>query len=238
MRLSVKIEKITFTKALTTLLVLDLLMVLLHIVFSENLDLFHLDREQNIPTIYQSTKLLLAAIILGIHMFVFKFGKVTKGLSLVFWGILFLMIFSLGLDEVGQIHESIDHHLSQILPDQTEEYKEIYEDIGYKSAPWLLYYIPVFLFAGGIFFYLIREYLRTKNSTTLFIIIGLSFFLLVPLVEYINTNSSLTNPTSYENLIIVEELFEMVGASILLTTLVLAARNDYEKLSVLSSDGS
>jgi hypothetical protein len=39
-------------------------------------------------------------------------------------------------------------------------------------------------------------------------------------------------------LIIVEELFEMVGASILLTTLVLAARNDYEKLSVLSSDGS
>ena len=96
---------------------IDILLTLIYISTRGTIKLFNLDTENNIPTVYQTVKLLA----LSFFLYIFakenikeKTSKIVK-LALYSFPIAF---FFLALDEIGQIHENLKpqlNHVSEVL---------------------------------------------------------------------------------------------------------------------------
>ncbi|PKN02717.1 hypothetical protein CVU76_01635 [Candidatus Dojkabacteria bacterium HGW-Dojkabacteria-1] len=125
---------------------IDILLTVIYISTRGTIKFFNLDTENNIPTVYQTIKLLA----LSFFLYIFakenikeKTNKITK-LALYTFPVAF---FFLALDEIGQIHENLKPQLAQILPFINDIYS-FARSLGYNSADWVLLYSPAILFFG------------------------------------------------------------------------------------------
>ncbi len=185
-------------------------MVLLHLLFGRQTPFFHLDLENNLPTFYQSGKLLL----FGFFLFSLALTKKLSAEIKFFMIPLTLVITFLGLDELFQIHENI-YRLFEFLPFlHPSKIVETSFKLGYRSSLWMLYYLPIlllFVFWGG---YWLRYFQSRLKSNFWIILISLVSFFTVLLAEIIGTTGKHEENT-YFWLVTIEEMAEMILASTL-----------------------
>lgn len=199
-----------YRQTFKVLLLLDLIIVLLHLLFGKNYPFFNVDFEQNLPTWYQSLKLLLFATL----FFIFGFSKHIKLRLKSFILPLAFFLAVLGLDELLQIHENIYRIFEHIDWLQPSKVVDTSLRMGYRSSLWLLYYLPfiaIFILWIGYWF----RYFQTRMKSNVRIIAFSGFcFLLVFLTEILSSTGLYWDNTYYF-LITLEELGEMLLASTL-----------------------
>jgi hypothetical protein len=200
---------------LVLFVILDALIVALHVLFPDKA-VFNLDFESNLPTIYQGAKLILISLLaLMILTLSYLEGReIRKDWFWVFWS---SMMFFLAVDEMGQIHENVSQYIKEILGQGVGTFESTVADLGYSSTPWLKYYLVLFLVATAIVISFIKRMYKKDSKTVWYLIIGWLFFLGVPIIEYINTMPHIMFQEGYEALMIIEEVFEIAGASFLVT---------------------
>lgn len=191
----------------------DSIVILLHLLFSENLALFNLDIEHNVPTIYQFLKLNFIFIFLLISSYILKQKKKNIYWFFLLLGIGFLLLAS---DELGQIHENASTFVSQLFPQYSENYENFVENSHYNSSEWLILYIPIFIIAFNFFVFFVYKFRLQLQEYMQWFVLGIIFFAFVPIVELINTSQEYFFLDGYENLVLVEEALEILGATFFL----------------------
>lgn len=202
---------------LNTLVIFDLLFVILHFYFV-NYSLFNLDKESNLPTVYQGLKLLFfgGSIFFGLFYIGFeKLRKVVPIKDLIIYSLSSLFFIYLGMDEVSMIHERVSNYVYEFNQSFSAVIIQSAVDSGYQGALWIIYYLPiiVFVITPIVFSYIYYVFCKNKLNA-LMIVLGYFILLGVPIVEIINTRRA------YEfvelmNWIAIEEGLEMFGVSIL-----------------------
>lgn len=213
--------------------VFDIVIVLIHITFGQ-FSMFNLDYEQNLPTIYQSIKLIIIGFILFLIAIVFK---TLKSKVQYLWGSLATLFVFLGLDEVGQLHENLPAKLQELNPSSSVSYMEAFKSNGFDSSDWLLFYIPVFILAGIIMVQFLKSLYSENRRLFIVFMIGTLLFFMVPLVELVNTSpTNELNQQRHWDLIILEESLEMLGASTFLAFTSLSLKNLLRKVIIRKID--
>ena len=190
---------------------LDVLVLCLHLLAGSHSTFFHLDYERNLPTVYQSVKLIGFGSVFvwyGLH------GSV-KGSVKSFILPLALFLTGLGLDELLQIHENIYRLFEMFDLFHPSKIVETSMKMGYRSSLWILYYVPLFLifvFWSGYWLHYFQAKMR-HNVWILMLSSGCLFS--VVLAEIFSSTGSLTDH-SYYWLVTLEETAEMFLASSLI----------------------
>lgn len=199
------------TSLFTVLLSFDALMLLLHIFFGRQTTFLHLDFEQNLPTYYQSGKL----IIFGATFFALGLSKKISWEIKNFLLPLSLFLVALGFDELLQIHENIYRifelfdwlHPSKIVDASMK--------MGYRSSLWILYYIPfIILFVFWCGYWL--RYFQSKMKKNAWLILLSSISIFAVLVCEILSSTGSYSDTAYFWLVTFEEFAEMILATTLI----------------------
>lgn len=193
-----------------TLLLADAVIVLLHILLGRQYSFFHLDVEANLPTIYQSLKLLIFGLL---FLSIAVKSRVSREIR-AFIGPLAIVFLFLGLDELLQIHENI-YRVFELLPwIHPSKVVTLSMQLGYRSSLWILYYLPfifIFVLWSG---YWLRAFQTMLKSN--FWIIGLSISsLFVVLLAEILSSTGVYSESAYFWLITFEETAEMLFVSAL-----------------------
>ncbi len=130
-------------KLLLALLLADALIVLLHLSFGPNNIWFHLDFERNLPTYYQSLKLILA----GSAAIYFLLIKPLKNKTMRYFLLpLSLALTALGFDELLEIHENIYLIFEKTTLLHPSNVVSSSAAMGYQSSLWIIYYLPILFF--------------------------------------------------------------------------------------------
>lgn len=190
---------------------LDIFILLLHLLFGNHNHFFHLDFEQNLPTIYQSFKL----IIFGIIFFVLGQKKSIKLDIKSFILPLSVVLLFLGFDELLQIHENVYRIFELFDLFHPSKIVEASMKMGYRSSLWILYYLPfifIFVFWSG---YWLRYFQSKMRSNAWILILSSLCLFSVLLTEVLSSTGSFTEST-YFWLVTLEETSEMVLASTLI----------------------
>jgi hypothetical protein len=195
------------------LIFLDLVIVLLHMLFGQYSSYFNLDHEYNLPTVYQSLKLLTAGhLALGLLWLRRTFGVMSRS-ELWFYAPLGAMLIFIGLDELGQLHENVDYFVREVSPGFADSLLMRLESVGYYSSTWIAYYSPLIIPAIPYFgFALSYTYRNLRKYTGLFAAIVVCFAGVI-FFEFISNQGSIPDH-EYQNYIVIEELLEMIGASL------------------------
>lgn len=197
---------------LILLVLVDLLLLVLHFLFGIDAFIFNLDEEHNIPVIWQGFKI----IVLSFYLFVFL--RINKSTLNIFTRKLlnilpFLFIF-LAIDELAQIHEKLELTLGNFF----HIINSFLITIGYRSTPWLVFYIPIFILGFFLSIYFLKIFRKQIQRTDLYMVIlvamcfvGVIIFEYFALVDFTGVRDS-----KFLFLAGLEEFLEMVGISILL----------------------
>lgn len=193
------------------LVVFDLVVLLLHLLFGRHNYFFHLDYEQNLPTIYQSLKLIIFGSIFFVYGLSKSVNKNIKGFILP----LALFITFLGFDELLQIHENIYRIFELFKWLHPSKIVDASMKMGYRSSLWILYYIPLILIFGFWSGYWLRFFQATmKKNTWILIVSSISLFTVL-LTEILSSTGSFSE-NAYYCLVTIEEMAEMLLASTLI----------------------
>jgi hypothetical protein len=193
------------------LIFFDLLMLLLHLLFGSQQPFFHLDFEQNLPTYYQTIKL----VSFGGLFLILSVSKLMQRKIMSFVLPLSIFMIFLGLDEGLQIHENIYRLF---------EYTDIFHPntivmasmkMGYRSSLWMLYYLPfifIFVFWSG---YWLR-YFQSKMKNNAWTLALSSLSLLIVLIAEMLSSTGTYGEHEYFWLVTIEESAELLFASTLI----------------------
>ena len=198
-------------KLFLCLICLDSLVLLIHLLFSKYNNFFHLDFEQNLPTYYQSFKL----IIFGLLFFMACFSKLLKGNLRSFMLSLSIFLIYLGLDELLQIHENIYRVFEYFDLFHPSRIVEASIKLGYRSSLWILYYLPFILIFGFWCGYWLR-YFQSQMKDNFWILALSGFSLFTILSAEVFSSTGALNENTYFWLVTIEETAEMLLASTLI----------------------
>lgn len=191
-----------------TLLILDGIILGLHLICSPYNTIFHLDHEFNVPTIYQSLKLILFGIFFFCLSFSQKLSREIKGFMLP----LALSITILGFDEMFQIHENIYRIFEFFDLFHPSKIVDASMKLGYRSSLWMLYYLPLFFLFIFWIGYWVRFFQSKLVSNFGVIIISCVSLFSVLLMEILSSTGTFSDHT-YFWMITLEEVGEMLFAS-------------------------
>ena len=147
---------------------IDTALVVLHFFLGlgASLDLFHLDRERNIPAYYSGLQLISIAG-LAFLMVLLSFGKERR-----VWGLFTFIFIALSFDEISELHENVTYYMLKVLSVPLP---------GLFRSPthnWLFLFSPVIIAILVFFFRSIRGIHRiSKIAQKLFIIGFIIFFI-------------------------------------------------------------
>lgn len=199
------------TKVFKSLLVIDLALLNLHLLLRRHLHFMHLDYENNLPTIYQSLKL----VIFGFIFSVISISVLIKRELQSFLIPLSIFTIFLGMDEYFQIHENI-YRIFEFFPWlHPSKIVDASMKLGYRSSLWLLYYLPgiiLFFFWSG---YWLR-YFQSKMRNNFVTIIISSLCLFVVLLAEVLSSTGTYSDSTYFILVTFEEFAEMIFATTLI----------------------
>jgi len=192
------------------LLIADLFILVLHLSFGKNSQFFHLDFENNLPTIYQSAKLLFFGLIFTLAVI---WGKVKKDLKTFLLPLAIFLTF-LGFDEFFQIHENI-YRIFEFLPWlHPSKIVDASMKLGYKSSLWILYYLPlifIFVFWSGYWLHYFQD--KLKSNFWIIALSSLAFFAVL-ITEVLSSTGTYSEQT-YFLMVSFEESAEMLLGSTL-----------------------
>lgn len=221
--------------AILAFLSLDILFVILHFAFGQQINYFNIDLEKNLPTLYQGFKLIVVAVAIGgiliLNQIIYRGTRHRLLLLIPYW----LGFIYLALDELGEIHENFGGFINQIGGDAVTNYREFFASLGFTSAQWLLFFLPLMVAAILYLFSLARYFKKQHESKVFIFILAIVCFALVPIIEFWNTSN-----TSYDysfdarnKLIALEEYLEMLGASLFFAFNAILLRSKAQKLKAL-----
>lgn len=203
------------------LVVLDFTVLFLHLTFGKNYSFFHLDFEQNLPTLYQSFKL----IVFGLIFFILGLNRKIKREVKSFILPLSLFLTFLGLDELFQVHENIYRIFELFDWFHPSKIVDLSMKMGYRSSLWILYYLPmivIFVFWSG---YWLRHFQSKMKNNASILILSSSCLFIVLLTEILSSTGTYSE-NAYFWLVTLEEIAEMLLA----TTLVLVGNKMVVKM--------
>lgn len=196
---------------LKLLLTLDVVLVIIHLLYGREFQFFHLDYENNLPTTYQSSKL----VIFGIIFFLSSLSGIIKKELQSFMIPLSVFIIFLGMDEYFQIHENI-YRIFEFFPWlHPSKIVDASMKLGYRSSLWLLYYLPgiiLFFFWSG---YWLR-YFQAKMRNNFYTILISSLCLFTVLLAEVLSSTGTYSDSTYFILVTFEEFAEMIFATTLI----------------------
>jgi hypothetical protein len=195
---------------LVVLITLDLVVILLH-VFLGQYSLFNLDREANIPTIYQGLKLLIFCHLYALFIFTKDFLKYSRMNQFVCIFALSLALF-ISLDEMAMLHENVPSMLYEFAPEFSTELDTAVRQEGYQGSFWLVFYAPLMFVAGIIFATQIKTIFKYTQYWFIAFIAAIILLFSVPVLESVST-AGITS--GYEYLMVLEESFELIGMTLL-----------------------
>jgi hypothetical protein len=168
--------------------------------------LLDLDGEQNLPTWYSSIKLFAIAACLGLLAWI---ERSSKG-SLLF-AALALVFLGFSADEIIQAHEALGERLDDLLPGGDRR-----NTVFVETGIWMFVLGLPAIAAITLLFWYGRSVLRMAPAAFTKCLVGLAVFAAGALG--METLSNFTVPGSAAQLaqVTVEELLEMLGATILL----------------------
>lgn len=210
------------TKVLLSLLLFDVIMVVLHLLFGNKIFgnktiFFNLDWEGNLPTMYQSFKIVFSGAILFCIWLIYKFViKVKNKKILSFWFGTSILLITMGFDEGAELHESIPQYFRDLLPRFSKWYEEIFRSIDFESSRWIIYVLIVFLPpVTAWLIYVFPTILKRYKKRLLPLIWGvIIFFTGAFVLEFVGTIDDVWRSHWYETIMFAEEFLEMVGGSL------------------------
>lgn len=192
------------------LLAVDVLILVLHLRFANSSVWFHLDYEYNLPTYYQSAKLILFGLFfLALNLVInipqkMKYFVIPLGIVMIF----------LGFDELLQIHENSYRLFRQVPWLDPDQLIASSASLGYRSSLWLLYYIPLIgLFVAWCLYWM--RYFKEKHRHHFWIVLAAAVLLgLILVAEVLGSTGDYTYQ-EYFWLVTIEETSEMLLATVL-----------------------
>lgn len=182
-----------------------------------------LDAEYNLPTYYQSLKLLITGIVIVGWATVLHRNREGKKYT-ASWLLGGLAMAFLALDEALQIHEQLANLFKQLLGRVTTGQPGV--AVGLNFSEWLVVYAPL-LFGGvvllGVMIYSLWKmgYVAAAKTFAAAVIV----LIMVPILEFAGTWGWRFDLPSYEYYVAWEEGMEMVGISLILAAMMLAFRS-------------
>ena len=201
------------------------------------IDLFHMDREGNLPTWFSTSQLLRLALVLLSTAVLQIYRRINQNAALI-WTLCAGGALFLSADEGASIHEMLGTLVGRIA-EEAEPDSLLHRVSFFPSYYWLLLYVPM---ATPIAIFLIRFFWRELHNGRVLATTGLIVYLIgavaLDFLEGSYGNSEhhrlmlvvLDHAITFDPFLI-EELMEMVGV-----TLVLAAFLKY--LLVLDNPAS
>lgn len=197
-----------YRSVFVSLIFFDVLILLLHVFLSAYHPLFHLDHERNLPTLYQSLKLILFGFFFFAVSFSHKLSKEFKG----FMFPLAVSITLLGFDEMLQIHENIYRIFEFFDLFHPSKIVDASMKLGYRSSLWMLYYLPIFFIFIFWIGYWVRFFQSKLVSNFWVIIVSCVSLFSVLCMEILSSAGTFSDHT-YFWMITLEEVGEMLFAS-------------------------
>lgn len=203
-------------QAVFFLLLIDSCMVLLHIWLGRNFGLFNMDWERNVPTMYQSFKLVLVGSIFLSITIINKFvlrQQVSK--INIYWIGLAIILLLMGFDEAAELHETLPFYLREIIPAFTSWYEGLFSQLGFQSSIWIIY-VMLLTPIGLIWFLYVRNVVLRKYGKGLYPLLFATIIFFIGAIgfEFIGTLDEIFFSSNYGIMLILEEFLEMVGGTI------------------------
>jgi len=195
---------------IVVLLAGDLIILVFHLLFNQY-QFFHFDFEQNLPTYYQSFKL----IFFGLFFLAISLKSFHNNITKFFMLPLAMFLFLLGLDELLQIHENIYRIFTFVDWFHPSKIVAASMKMGYRSSLWILYYLPLlllFVFWSGYWMNYFQS--RLNNNFSLFMLSFISFFTII-ITEILSSTGTYSDAV-YFLLVTIEETAEMLLATFLI----------------------
>lgn len=211
-------------KIFWTLICFDIFFVVLHLLFGERFDLFHLDRERNFVAYYSGTQLIAIAG-LGIISALLSSGRAMR----IGWIIAGLIFLGLGFDEISELHENITYYVLSYGAG-------IIEGVSFFRSPtynWLVILFP-FIVVAFLFLFMFSRSVRKLNMRAyIWFLVSVCLFVAALALEFAGGFSHpLEGPFK---LYVFEELTEMAAASIMVRALLVfvydAFHSQYTKIT-------
>ncbi len=177
---------------------------------------FRLGQENNLPTWYSSSQLLIVSLMLG-ALAVREWRGGVRAWPVAGAAAGFAI---LSLDEAASMHEWIGQAVQRIIE----------TDAGLRTGIWFLVCLPPFLIAAAVLAWGLRPYLRGRPVVTRLYLLGLVLF-----VVSATGLEAISNIWHEENPIVLAETFleemgEMVGVTIMLWATLLLLRAEGVRL--------
>ena len=192
---------------------LDLLMGVLYVVSRRIrnsirkpvLDFFSLNGEMNLPTWYSAAQLAL----IGVLLVVFAAAQLRRGARaawvVMLGGVAFLF---LSLDEMTSLHEHFGYSLDRLH----HRRDTVFDETGF----WMLICAPVFLCALALLGWGARHFLRGRRAVVTKFVIGAVIYVAAAAGVEALSNFVLPESTGARVLVLLEEVGEMAGATVIL----------------------
>ena len=196
--------------AVGVLLCLDVLMLVLHWRFGWEYEFFNLDREHNLPTSYQGLKYIVLATASFAVALTAWLRPVAQKFYAKFWVLLWVLFAFLSLDEMGQLHENIERHATDLIPGLQEFLQTRAFDAGWDGASWILFYAAAGLLLLPLALYMAYFAVRCLRPHWLFVGLGLVMVVFGAAgLEFLSTSGQ----SNYNTTMLFEEGLEMLGIS-------------------------
>ncbi|MGE5658630.1 MAG: hypothetical protein ACM37W_18685 [Actinomycetota bacterium] len=170
-------------------------------------NLFNVDAEMNVPTLYSSYSLLLASVLLGTIAYLKHQNRDRYTLH---WSVLSFTFLFLSMDEILQIHEKL-----------IEPLKGVSQTTGFIHFGWV---IPAFFLVVIGFLAYLKFLAHLPATTRTWMIISACVYVGGALIMEVIDGyyASLYGETNifYQFLVTLEEMMEMIGMIIFIHTLL------------------
>ncbi len=193
--------------------IFDLLLIPIHLALGKYNTFFNLDYEANLPTIYQSAKYYWFAHLSFFNIWAFKYlYKETSRAYKAFWGAIGGILLMLGIDELGQIHESLESTLTQNFPQLVASINSWISSTGYIGSFWVFYVIPFLLIFAVVAYFIFKYAVKNYRDSLVYLAWAFGVIALIPLIELWGTSGV---GSHYYKFVIGEEYVEMLAITLL-----------------------
>ncbi len=202
-------------KFIFTIFGIDVLLILLHIFFGAQFDLFNLDRERT-PGAYWSGAQLIAVAAFAVGMVLLSSTRRRR----LLWGIFGFLFMGFGFDEISELHENITYYVSTYL--------HIPIPMFFRSTTynWLIILSPLIIFAFVFLIFFLKTLQQENMLSRKLLLGGVFFFMLAMGFEFVNGLDA--SQQFYNALVVLEESSELFGESLVLLGMLRIASDHFD----------
>jgi hypothetical protein len=216
-----------------SLCVIDLLMGVLyflsrrlrHIIPSSLVNFLDLNRETNLPSWYSALQLAL----IGGILVAFAASQIRRGVRAA-WAVMCagLAFLFLSLDETTSLHENFSYWL--------DTFQHRRDTLFNETGFWMLICAPVFLATLALLGFGAVRYLRGRKAIIVKFAVGAAIFVAATAGMEALSNFVAAQTTAARVLILLEEVGEMLGATVMLWAVCDLVRSHGVRLLALQHD--